>query len=118
MENSINNSSYLGKSHIYKDKQSSTVIERSIGDALRDKSLMKKAESARRSHALNPSKSLSSPSFEQKRPQISAAVDTSASAILPKLKSSLHVHSARGLSTVESKIEILIRDFNELAYRK
>ena len=54
----------------------------------------------------------------KKRAPPPISVDASASSILPKLQSSLHAHSVRGLAVAELKVDSLIKEFNDIAYKK
>lgn len=111
----------MDRSRGYKEKNTQNMIDRGIDEVLKDRSMHSKMDPDSRKNlsTLMPAKTHSTPNLQnKKRAQMAVSVDTSASAILPKLKSSLHMHSARGLVTVEQKIESLIREFNDTAYKK
>ena len=116
--------SFLGKSKDFNTKHSLNVIEKGIDDALKNKSLLAiHDESMSNRYKVSSSLSLPhgqlSPSLYSKRKAPGPiSVDTSASAILPKLQSSLHLHSNRGILTAEQKIESLIKECNDTAYKK
>ena len=113
-DSSISGVSILGKSKDYKEKNSIAIIERGIDDALRNKSLLGIHDESLASR-LKVSSSLSLP--QRKGPGI-VSVDTSASALLPKLQNSLMLHSMRGIQTAEQKVESLVKETNDTVYKK
>ena len=123
-DSSISGISYLGKSKDYKEKNSLALIEKGIDDALRNKSLLAvHDESMASRYKVSSSLSLQpghlSPTLHSKRKAPGAvSVDTSASALLPKLQGSLHLHSFRGIMTAEQKIESMIKEHNDTVYKK
>ena len=109
---SMNSSALLGRT-----KNASAVIERDIDETLKDRSLIHKRTEK------NLNVSVNNPSVRHwlnrtGKKDVQNTTDVTASAILPRLSTSLAMHSDKGLQYAEQKIEGMIKECNDTAYKK
>lgn len=106
---------FTNKSREFARKANNNVIEKKIESALQDKLLLAKTPEKK----LGKTGALQSVYGNKKPANYSSAyLDVNASAVLPKLSQSLNLHSAKGLQTVQVRVDTLIDSYNDTAYKK
>ena len=108
---------FAERSREFAHRASNRIIDHGIEAALRDKVLLrktpeKKPAAIRNLHAIYGKKKASLGNNDM------TYLDTSATAVLPKLANSLTLHSNKGLQSVQQRVDSLIDSYNETAYRK
>lgn len=115
---SMQSSGLHNKTRELKERTRTNVIEREIDGALRDKSLFNNKTDKKLNQSVNSASVQTWLDRHGKKAQNATSLDMNASAILPKLSSSLTLHSDKSLQYAELKVEQLIKECNDIAYRK